>query len=326
MIQKVGLWRGAVVEAYRGAPEAWLESIKPSDILMERHDLASVDASSAVESEFDFLGFNEDHFDLLAEDRYVLIENINAWNAPEIKKLVVFLQKADTSLYLALTQSKDAEAIKVVKDIVDDDHDFIVPSKEEEFAKWLKKFLSDRRVDVSLEDARRIAETAGEARDAGVAVARSLVLSSEGTTVTWKEDISKLFTKMGFVSPYKLTGAIAKGDIKESLVTLRRLTDGAMAPLAILGMIRKRYQSYMTSLSYRSQQDYAKVAGGNPYAAKFVYQEGHELGATRTAKALMLIAQADNEMKGGLGGLPATTSIEMLVTELASQFRAAKKR
>jgi hypothetical protein len=91
-------------------------------------------------------------------------------------------------------------------------------------------------------------------------------------------------------------------------------------------MMRKRYQGYIAALGFSRSDGYVKESGGNPYAAKFVFNEAHVLGHVRVARSLGAIQEADEYLKGGLTGMPPAVVMEMLVIELANQFRLANKR
>lgn len=327
MLTKSSVWRGAIDEAYRTQSEQWLKSnLTNHDTIIEYINLADYDAKRIANEGMEILGLGGEYFDLFPAEKALMIHNINEWGAPEIKKLVTYLQKMESPLIVCFTQTKDAAAVKAVKDVVDEDFDYVIPKENPGFGEWIVSYFKSNGSSISPADAFKLADFCGESRELAVSICKTALAGSLGRPVTWKDGISQIVTKMGFVAPYKITGAIAKGDLPNSLEILTRVIDGGMAPLAILGMIRKRYQSYLSALSFNNPQDYVKVAGGNPYAAKFVFSEAKSLGGVGVARSLSQILKTDEYLKGGITGMPMLAVMEMLVIQLVKQFKNSNKR
>ena len=327
MLRKSSVWRGSIDEAYRSQSEAWVKSnIEDEGTIVEYIDLADYDSKKISEEGIEALGLGGEFFDLFPAERALLIKNINEWTAPDVKSLIAYLKKMESPLVVAFTQTKDAAAIKIIADNVDEDFDFIIPKENPAFGEWIMSYFERNGSSISKPDAFKLAEFCGESRELAVSISKTTLSGSLGRAVTWKENIAPVVTKMGFVAPYKITGAIAKGDIPNSVEILTRVVDGGMAPLAILGMIKKRYQSYITALSFSNPQSFVKEIGGNPYAAKFIFNEAKTLGDVRVAKSMRSILTADGNLKGGLTGLPPVAMMEILVIELSNHFRIANRR
>jgi len=327
MLRKSSIWRGAIDEAYRSQSEEWVKSNREDEqTVIEYIDLSDYDPKKVATEGIEVLGLGGEYFDLFPSERAMVIKNVNEWGAPEVKKLVTYLQKMESPLTVAFTQTKDAAAIKAIADAVDEDFDFIVPKDNPDFGNWIVSYFERNDSGISEQDAFKLAEFCGENRELAVSISKTAIAGSLGRAVTWKDSISKIVTKMGFVAPYKITGAIANGNIAESIDILTRVLDGGMAPLAVLGMLRKRYQSYLTALNFSNPQAFVKETGGNPYAAKFLFNEAKLLGDIRIAKSLNSIQIADGNLKGGITGMPPAAMMEILTIELANHFRIAKKR
>ena len=326
MLRKSSVWRGAVDEAYRTQSESWIrDNLDDSDTVVEVIDL-SEHAKAIAEKGIEALGLGGEYFDLFPTERAILLKNVNELPAPDVKKLVTYLNKMESPLVVAFTHIKDSAAVKAITDTVDEDFDFIVPKENPAFGEWIVSYFERNGSSISKQDAFKLAEFCGESRELAVSISKSALSSSLGRPVTWQDNISKIVTKMGFVAPYKITGAIAKGDIAGAVDILTRVLDGGMAPLAVLGMIRKRYLSYLVSLKFSNPQDFVKEIGGNPYASKFFYTEARTLGDIRIAKALKSILSTDEYLKGGITGMPPAVVMEMLTIELSNQFKNANRR
>lgn len=327
MLQKTSVWRGAVSEAYRTQLDSWMqENRENEDVRVEHIDLSDYDSKLIADKGIEALGLGGEFFDLFMSQKAFIFHNLQDWSAPDVKKLVTYLQKMECPLVVAFTQEKDAAAVKAISDIIDDDFDYIIPKENPGFGEWIAMYFTRNGSEISIQDAFKLAEFCGEDRDLAVSISRAVLANSLGRKVNWKEHISPVAGKMGFVAPYKITGALAKGDISGSVEILTRVLDGGMAPLAVLGMLRKRYQSYITALNFNNPQAFVKEAGGNPYAAKYLFNEAKALGGVRIAKSMQSILNTDVSLKGGATGMPPIAVMEILVIELANQFKMANRR
>jgi len=327
MIERSSVWRGSVEEAYRSHLEKWMrDNSNDESDEVKVIDLSDYPSKDFSTSGLELFGLNDDQFDIFGGTDFLIIKNINAWNATEVKSLVSALDKSDKTFVVGFTQNKDADAIKVISDKVDEDFDYVIPKTAKDIAKWMVDYYLKNDARLSLEDAFKLVEFCGEDKELLIAIARTSLAGNVGNEeITWGEHLSKIVTKMGFVAPYKITSSVADGDIAKSIEYVNRVINGGMAPLAILGMLRNRYYSYTKALGYKNASDYASDSGGSPYAAKFVYTEAKTLGSVRIARSIQKIVETDGYLKGGLTGVHPITILEMLVIELANQFRLAKR-
>jgi DNA polymerase III delta subunit len=326
MLTKTSVWRGAIDEAYRTQVEEWVTAHKQADTVTKFIDLENFGTKLIAEEGIEALGLGGEFFDLFPSEQAIIIKNVDKWAAPDVKKLVTYLQKMESPLIVAFTHVKDSAAIKAIKDVADEDFDFIVPKENPALGEWIVNYFEKNDSGIPKQDAFKLAEFCGESRELVVSISKTAIASSLGRPINWQDNLSKIVTKMGFVAPYKITGAISKGDIANAIEILTRVLDGGMAPLAILGMLRKRYQSYITALNYSNPQAFVKESGGNPYAAKYLYAEAKTLGGARIARSLQSILTTDSSLKGGITGIPPAAVMEILVIELTKQFRLANRR
>jgi DNA polymerase-3 subunit delta len=124
----------------------------------------------------------------------------------------------------------------------------------------------------------------------------------------------------GAVAPWELTDAVAEADAPGALKALDRLLGSAgFHPLAVLAVLHRHYQAMLRldGSGVTSAEEAASVLGTRSvFPAKKALEQGRALGSARLGRAILLIAEADLDLRGrsALGG-PAI--LEVLVGRLA---------
>jgi DNA polymerase III subunit delta len=124
----------------------------------------------------------------------------------------------------------------------------------------------------------------------------------------------------GSVAPWELTDAIAEGDTAEALTVLNRLSGpGGLHPLAVLGLLHRHYQSMLRldgSDATSGEEAAALIGARSVFPAKKALEQGRRLGSARLGRAVILLAEADLDLRGR-SALPDRTTLEVLVGRLS---------
>jgi DNA polymerase-3 subunit delta len=194
--------------------------------------------------------------------------------------------------------------------------------------KWLDEQFKGASVKLDGAARRLVEDRIGE--DAGLLVGLLPTLEAvygPGAKLTG-EDVTPYLGVEGGVKPWDLTDAIDKGDVGGALDSLHRMMHGSgQHPLQILASLTNQYVRMLAldGSGVGDERAAAELLGikGSTYPAKKALTQCRKLGSERLAEFVVLLAQADLDLKGAKAW-PAELVIEVLVARLASRTRARR--
>jgi DNA polymerase III subunit delta len=134
------------------------------------------------------------------------------------------------------------------------------------------------------------------------------------------EQLEPFLGEAGRVAPWDLTDAVDAGRTADALVALGRLTGaGGSHPLVVLSILHRHYQAMLRldGAGVTSGEQAATLLGTrSAFPAKKALDQGRRLGPARLGRAVMLLAEADLDVRGR-SGLPDSTVLEVLVGRLS---------
>lgn len=134
------------------------------------------------------------------------------------------------------------------------------------------------------------------------------------------DELAPFLGTAGAVAPWDLTDAVDAGDAAGALAALRRLTGaGAMHPLAVLAVLHRHYQTMLRldGAPVGSAEEAAAYVGARSvYPVKKAMEQGRRLGPDRLGRAVVLLSEADLDLRGR-NGLPDAVVLEVLVARLS---------
>jgi DNA polymerase-3 subunit delta len=144
------------------------------------------------------------------------------------------------------------------------------------------------------------------------------------------EDVEPFLGSPGDAPPWGLTDAVDRGDLREALVQLLRLTEGGgRHPLAVLATLHRHYvaMARLDGTGVSSDEEAAAALGSrSSFAAGKALSQYRRLGWAGVARALQLLAAADLDLRG-VSGWPEPLVLEILVARLCRLApRAARPR
>jgi DNA polymerase-3 subunit delta len=194
------------------------------------------------------------------------------------------------------------------------------PGRGRARTQWIGEQLRAAPVRLDARAAARVGEHLGQ--DLGRL--RSLVDSlaaayGEGAAVD-EEQLTPFLGEAGSVAPWDLTDAIDAGDAAGALDALTRLLGpGAVHPLAVMGILHRHVQAMLRldGSSVTTPEEAAALLGTRSvFPARKALEQGRRLGAARIGRAVILLAEADLDLRGRTG-LDDRTVLEVLVARLA---------
>jgi DNA polymerase-3 subunit delta len=191
-------------------------------------------------------------------------------------------------------------------------------------ARWLSEQLKQAPVRLNGAAARRLGDHLGEdlGRLAGV-LDTLAVAYGEGATVD-EAQLEPFLGEAGSVPPWDLTDAVDAGDTPGALAVLRRMMSagGRTAP-EIVAVLHRHFSSMLRldGSGAGTGDEAAELLGvRSAFVAKKALTQAGRLGSDRVAQAIVLLADADLDVKGR-SGLPPEVVLEVLVARLSRLAR-----
>ena len=194
---------------------------------------------------------------------------------------------------------------------------------------WIDDHLADAPVHLDAAARRLMVEHLGQ----DVNRLPGLLTTFEGVFGTGAKigvaEIEPFLGEAGDVAPWDLTDAIDKGDVVSALEVLdRMLVGGARHPIQIMATLTNHYlrMAQVDDPDIRTEREAAEALGlkGSTFPAKKALDGARRLGSERLAEVVVLLAEADLDLRGGKAWPPETV-MEVLVARLASRSRGAQR-
>lgn len=322
-ISKASVWQGGMVATYEDEIHAWIKEDQEDWLDIERYDLSKVN-----ETGFDWdLSPISDASLFFSPKILLILDHLEELRAEQVNILGSRLSKMDTDFHVAIIQRNGNRVLKGVMDILTEEvYERFVPFGDmKEQTRWIIDWLDAHDVGVSKGDAEGIAHHSSEDPTIMVRVVTSLVASSRGFDIGWK-DIEPVLGELGAFDVWSVMNAIEKGnrsDAIECLIRNRRV----LAPRELMAAIKKKYRMYGLCLDTPlRQKDMAEKLEANYYVVGYAMKAASTLGLERLTKSLEVIANADHLIGVRFGDGDEEQVIESAVLQLAQQFYLARRK
>jgi DNA polymerase III subunit delta len=193
---------------------------------------------------------------------------------------------------------------------------------------WLSEKLKDSPVKLDPDAAAHLGEHIGEDLGRLDGLLDSLASAyGESARISF-EDLEPFLGAAGGVAPWDLTDSLDAGDSQGSLRALERLSmRSGSAPLVVLATLHRHYGSMLRldGAEVTSPSEAAELLGSrSEFVARKALEQSRRLGSERIGRAIMLIAQADLDLRGRTG-LPEMAVLQVLVARLSRLAPAARR-
>ncbi|HET6795054.1 MAG TPA: DNA polymerase III subunit delta [Acidimicrobiales bacterium] len=256
----------------------------------------------------------------LVDRRTVVLRDLSGLRSDDVDRLVAYLAAPGDTTVLVMgstgrVPNRLADAVKKVGHIVD----AAVPTGKAR-SSWLSARLRQAPVHVDGPAAALIGDHLGEDLGRLAGLLDALAASyGEGAHVGVAE-VEPFLGEAGATAPWELTDAIDAGDVAGSLGALRRLTGpGGRHPLVVMATLHRHYAGMLAldGSDVRSDADAASRLGmRSAFPAGKIRAQGARLGSRGIARAIVLLARADLDLRGGTA-VPEDAVMDILVARLA---------
>lgn len=192
-------------------------------------------------------------------------------------------------------------------------------------SRWLGEQLKGGPVRLSAAAAKRLGDHLGDDLGRLAGMLQTLAVAYGEGAAVGEEQLEPFLGEAGAVPPWDLTDAIDEGATARALATLHRMTGaGGRAAPEIVAVLHRHFSSMLRldGSGVGSGEEAAALLGArSAFVAKKALAQGNRLGSERVAQAIVLIADADLDVKGRTA-LPPEVVLEVLVARLSRLTRA----
>jgi DNA polymerase-3 subunit delta len=257
----------------------------------------------------------------LADRRIVVLRGAERLDAGQAAQLAARVKEPVESTILVLvtsgTGSKSvpaalSKAVKATGEVIDSS-----AGQGRQRSDWVGQRIRHAGIRLDAEATRMLSEHLGED------VARLHSAYGAGAKVGSGE-LAPFLGDSGSVPPWDLTDTLDRGNTADAVKALHRMMGaGGRHPLQIMASLQRHYGGMLRldGAEVRTGDEAAAILKMSPFPARKVLEQSRRLGHERVARAIDVIAQADNELRGRLGW-PDTLVMEVLVARLAQLARS----
>lgn len=225
--------------------------------------------------------------------KYLVILDIDSWNADAIKFFLNQIQMMSTQVNLGLIY-RSGKPTKAVENVTTEERDHRISFDGTEMAEWIVEWLGKRNVNITTDVAMEIVDRVQVDMDMLIEITVGLSKSFEGKTVT-KDDVRDQTQNLslGDTHVFNLVTSIVEGNTKMTMEQMVRLR--GHDEYGLLGLVMKRIRALII-LSYDSKADLTPMGisdGQKWYLAK----EAKKISKKNAPRVMDLMAETDLDMK-----------------------------
>ncbi len=250
----------------------------------------------------------------------IIVFYIDSLNAAETEALVKYLESPNQGTILILSGvgnfPKLEKAISNIGEIINTSIGTSVNQK----SKWLLTQLQEAQLKISPKAQASIIEHFGTDLDRVKGLLQTLISTYGQPATITDENLKQYLGSAGDIPPWELTDAIDAGDIAKALRLLnRQLEAGGKHGVVILAILHKHFASMLKldGSGAKTDSQAASILKGSPFVASKSLKASNKLGSNKIQKAILLLADADSNLKGGTG-MSNKLVLEILVGRLAN--------
>jgi DNA polymerase-3 subunit delta len=259
-------------------------------------------------------------YSLFGEGPFVLVKNLDAWNAAQKALIVDYLENPSPGAHLVLLGKKlgAREKLLAAAKTTGEVHNFEQPTGRA-IVKWVLERAKKLGLDLPEDVARSLIERCSGEKSRLIHETEKLALYiGEGRAT--HEDVEALCPPDVQSNIFAFVDALAAGERSKALNLLEDLIGTGEPPLRVTYMVRRQFRlvAQARTLFERgaSQGEVAKELRVPPFVARKLEEQARELGEEDLERALALILDLERGLKGG-SDLGDELQVELAVLKLS---------
>jgi DNA polymerase-3 subunit delta len=248
--------------------------------------------------------------------------------APDATVVVVWDKPVTPGARAASLPKKLVDAVKAAGGEV---HDHGLPNRPKDKQVWADDQIAATRVRLTPQARKLIVERLGDdlSRLGGIL---TVLEATFGDATIDPDDVEPYLGGAGAVPPWELTDAIDSGDVTRAVTTLQRMMGGgARHPLQIMVSLQSHVERMLRldGSGVRDEKAAAALLGmkGSTFPAKKALAQTNRMGSAKLARATVLVAGADLDLRGRSpqDGAAVLETLVARLTAMSSSRRPARR-
>jgi DNA polymerase III subunit delta len=258
-------------------------------------------------------------YSLFGDGPFVLVRNLDAWNASQKAKIVDYLENPSPEADLLMLGEKLGAREKLLAAVkkTGEVHDFKQPTGRE-LAKWAIGYAKKQGLELPEDVAGELVTRCSDDKMRVMGEIEKLALYAEG--IATLEDVEALVPPDLQSNIFKFVDALSAGERGKALELLEALLSTNEPPLRILYMIRRQFRLLARARSLfeddASRSEVASTLKVPPFVAKKL-EEQSSMSEEGLENALALVLDLERGLKGG-SELGDELQVELAVLRLSS--------
>ena len=285
------------------------------------------DASDAAETSPEAVVSACNSYSLFGDGTFVVLRNLDAWNAAQKAKIVEYLKSPSPGTDLVLIGQKLGAREKLLSAVKESGevHELDQPTGKA-LVKWVVGYAKKQGVTLPDPVAQDLVTrcSSDKRRLSREAEKIALYVSADGREEANIEDVAALCPPDLQSNIFAFVDALAAGDRSAALNMLEALSGSGEPPLRLAYMVRRQFQMLARSASLRErgspQKEIASTLKIPPFVAKKLEEQGRRLDEEDLERALRTITGLELGLKGG-SDLPDGLQMERAVLDLSGSHR-----
>ena len=256
---------------------------------------------------------------LFGEGAFVVVRNLDAWNAAQKAKIVDYLEdpSPDSDLVMLGEKLGARERLLAAVKKTGEVHEFKQPTGKA-LAKWAAGHATNRGLKLPEEVAEELVARCSDDKTRVMGEIEKLALYADGAATM--EDLEALVAPDLQSNIFKFVDAVGAGDRKQALGLLEALLGTGEPPLRILYMIRRQFRLLARAKALFDEDvprsEVASRLKVPPFVARKLEEGVRSMSEEDLERALALVYDLERGLKGG-SDLADELQVELAVLGLA---------
>jgi DNA polymerase-3 subunit delta len=250
---------------------------------------------------------------LFGDGSFVLVRNLDAWNATQKARVLDYLQNPSPETDLVMLGEKLLAAVKKSGEV----HDFKQPTGAA-LVKWSIGHAKKLGLDLPEDVAGELVVRCSDDKVRIMGEIEKLALYAEGTATP--EDLEALVRPDLQSNIFRFVDALGAGNRDEAFQLLEALLGTGEPPLRIVFMVRRQFRLLARARSLFEEgtprPEVASVLKVPPFVAKKLEEQARRMDEGDLERALALVLDLEGGLKGG-SDLADVLQVELAVLKLS---------